>query len=122
MKKNNLTIKTLVYLAIFSIAILLLLWIIQIQFLQVFYEKYQIDNITKVASYIEEDTDSLPASLEDYAYKYDMCIQYYTLDGTIGYNLKNTGCLLGSRNYMLQTQEQRVLSILLISEKETISS
>lgn len=110
MKKNNLTIKTLVYLAIFSIAILLLLWIIQIQFLQVFYEKYQIDNITKVASYIEEDTDSLPASLEDYAYKYDMCIQYYTLDGTIGYNLKNTGCLLGSSNYQIAKYKSHLLT------------
>lgn len=116
MKKNNLTIKTLLYLAVFSIVILLLLWILQVQFLQVFYEKYQINNIKEVANYIENSKGNIYNTLEDYAYNYDMCIQYYNEDANIGYNLKNPGCMLGSNNY----QVAKYKSHLLTSDKKYI--
>lgn len=116
MKKNNLTIKTLIYLSVFSIVILLLLWAVQIQFLEVFYEKYQVANIREVASLIEHDKSNINNILEDYAYNYNMCIEYYSSSATVGYNLKNPGCLLGSKNLSVA----RYKSNLLMSNKKYI--
>ena len=64
MSKNSIKFKTFFYLLIFSIITLLLLWIVQVQFLGVFYEKYQIENIENVASQIKTNPflkrDGLP--------------------------------------------------------------
>lgn len=99
MKKNNLTLKTLFYFAVFSVFILLLLWIIQIEFLQFFYERYQFSSIKNIAHSIEEKNHStLSSYLENYAYQNDLCIQYYTDTTLYEYNIKNTGCLLNSKN------------------------
>lgn len=96
MKKNNLTFKTLIYFAVFSVAILLILWFLQINMLDVFYEKIQINNVKRVVNQIEKKKDV--SLLEDYAYKNDMCIEYLTYDETIFYNAKKTGCVLNSKN------------------------
>lgn len=111
MKKNNLTIKTLIYLTSFSIFILLLLWVVQIQFIQVYYERYQIRDITTAANYVKSaNYETLPSLLEEYAYKYDMCIQYYRENEIIGYNLKNTGCLLGSSSPQITRYKKELIS------------
>ncbi len=102
MKRNNLTLKTLFYFAVFSVFILLLLWIIQIEFLQFFYERYQFSSINRIAHNIENDNhEALTSDLENYAYQNDMCIQYYTDSTLYEYNIKNTGCLLSSKSTLV---------------------
>ncbi len=110
MKKNNLTIKTLVYLAVFSIFILLFIWIVQVVFLGVIYERYQIKNIESVSKNIQNNATNITQSLEDYAYKYDMCIEYHQGDTTIGYNLKNQGCLLGLDSHKIALYKNHLLT------------
>ena len=55
MKNRNLTIKTLMYFSVFIAVNLLALWAIQIQFLQVFYERNVIEKIDSVAYEIKNN-------------------------------------------------------------------
>ena len=101
MKKNSIKFKTLFYLILFSVLILALLWIVQVQFLSVFYEKYQIASIKNVANKIvTNQSDNF--AIENYAYENNMCIQIITENETINYNTKNPGCFLGSQNKIIQ--------------------
>lgn len=98
MKRNNLTIKSLLYFICFSIVILLILWLTQVELLGVFYEKYQINNIESVASSIDRNDLDIEQKLENYAYNNDICIQYYKTNEIKEYNTKNPGCLLSTKN------------------------
>ena len=98
MKKSSVTFKTLMYLISFCVVIVLFLWFIQIEFLQISYEFYQTDNINKIAKDIKNNEEEVISSLEDIAYKNNICIEYYSSSGSLGFNTKNSGCLLNSRN------------------------
>lgn len=98
MKKNNLTIKSLLYFIGFSIVILLILWLTQIELLGVFFEQYQIKNIKEAAAQIGNVREDLEINLENIAYGNDMCVQYYRTNEIVEYNTKNPGCLLGTKN------------------------
>ena len=101
MKRNSIKFKTFFYLILFSVVILALLWIVQVQFLSVFYEKYQIASIKNVANKIvTNQSDNF--AIENYAYENNMCIQIITENETINYNTKNPGCFLGSQNKTIQ--------------------
>jgi len=96
MKKNSLAFRTLLAFFFFSIVILTLLWFIQIQFFNIYYEKYQVNMIKESADKIkntkEEDLDSV---LESIAYDNNICIQYhYSFGKVTNYNTKNRSCLL----------------------------
>lgn len=108
MKKNSIKFKTFFYLLLFSIVILALLWIVQVQFLSVFYEKYQIANIKNVAKKIV-DNQSDNFAIENYAYENNMCIQVITASETINYNTKNPGCFLGSQNTKIQKYKSELI-------------
>lgn len=101
MKRNNLTIKSLLYFISFSVVILLILWVTQIKLLGVSYENYQIKIIESVASTIDLNKDDLETNLENQAYNNDMCIQYYKNNQIIEYNTKNKGCLLSNKGGMI---------------------
>ena len=66
MKRNNLTIKSLIYFIGFSLVILLILWLTQVELLGVFYERYQLKNIESVASSIDKNVDNIELQLENY--------------------------------------------------------
>ena len=75
-KYNSFNVKTLLYLILFSLGIVLFLWLFQIIFLQVSYEHYQLKEINAIVKKIEE------TSVED-------------LDDTLlylAYNTMQTGC------------------------------
>lgn len=114
MKRNNLTIKSLLYFICFSIVILLILWLTQVELLEVFYEKYQINNIESVASSIDKNPDDIEQNLENYAYSNDICIQYYKTNEIKEYNTKNPGCLLSAKNSTIT----KVKKVLYYSNKE----
>ena len=74
MKKSNIQNKTLKCLIIFSIIILLIMWASQILFLTLFYEKYQINNLNKVAFKLTKNSHSI-SEIENIAYKNNLCIE-----------------------------------------------
>ena len=96
MKSSNLTLKTLLYLGVFASVIILGIWILQIQFFQVFNEKIVIDNLKVMSKNIKEANSNIDELLFDYAYQNDICIQYYTETTLTDYNIDKKNCLLNN--------------------------
>lgn len=97
-KNSNISSKTLLYLIVFSVIILLFLWIVQIGFLKIFYEKYQINKINNMANQIINFKGDLGNELENIAYRSDVCIELYTTEEIYKYNILNKDCILNSKN------------------------
>lgn len=95
MKKNSLFFRTLLAISAFVVLALILLYLFQIQFLDYYYEKSQIDNISQVTKEISRiDHENLSKYLEDSSYAYNICIKHYVGDEVISYNTKTIGCIL----------------------------
>lgn len=127
MKKNNLTIKTLAYLSIFISFILLILWFVQIQFLQLFYERNVIDNIKIAAKNIKDNQDNLDETLKEYAYRNNMCINHINMLTETNYNYKKNNCLLAINNYEVAMYKKDLINsqedyIILSAPKTNIKS
>lgn len=110
MKNRNLTIKTLMYISVFIAAILLAVWIIQIQFLQVFYERNVIEKIDTVADNIKNSQDNLDSLLQEYAYTNNMCIEYYHDTVEIDFNLKMNSCILRDYSYEIAKYKAELIN------------
>jgi len=111
-KANSIKFKTLCYLVVFSISLLLLLWIFQILFLKIAYENYQTNNIKEIVKEIREISyEKLPTVLENVAYDDDICIELIDSFGNkYGYNTKQKGCELGSDNPKINRRIQRFIN------------
>ncbi len=94
---SSIRVKTLFYLILFSVFILLLLWGTQLVLSNYLYEKYQINDMNKIATDIgDTDEEDLDDFLSDIVYKNSVCIEYVDKMGrTELYNDALTGCLLG---------------------------
>ena len=108
-KKNSLSVKTFIYLLSFSAAILLLLWVFQIGFLKIFYERYQYNKIEKVAKEVM-NTDNLNEELESLAYNSDICAEIYYNNDTYSYNTLNKDCILRSNNTAIIKAKKVILT------------
>lgn len=97
MKKSNIQNKTLKCLIIFSIIILLIMWASQILFLTLFYEKYQINNLNKVAFKLTKNSHSI-SEIENIAYKNNICIEYFNNNDSYLFNGLNNNCILNSKS------------------------
>lgn len=99
-KHNSFHQKTLTYFILFSVTILLLLWVFQIFYLKYSYESYQMENLKQIATSIQKTSiTDLGETLEKVAYKNEVCIEYYGDNGTnIHYNTLMVGCALGKNN------------------------
>ncbi len=98
-KIKSINFKTLVYLIIFSIAILLFLMLSQSILLKYSYEKYQEKKIQKITLNIKNETiNNLYYNLENIAYNNSVCIKYVTNTNTINYNILMVGCGLKNNN------------------------
>ena len=109
-KLKSLNFKTLSYLILFSVGILLLLWIMQIVFLNVFYEKYQMSKIEKAVTMIKESNDISSLDLEAYAFENNICMQIMEQDNVINYNTRGIGCILNNNNKDIQKIKAKVLA------------
>jgi signal transduction histidine kinase len=95
MKKNSLFFRTLLAIFIFIIFALLFLYFFQIQFLDYYYEKHQIDTISRISKDLKKNNlENIDKYLEDNAYSNDICIKYVTEDDEFSYNTKKFGCIL----------------------------
>ena len=110
-KFNSIKFKTLGYLSLFSIFILLLFWELQMVFLDVLYEKYQIKDMNNMAKEIyDADSSSLRLLLNELVYNNSVCIEHLSSDGvSTFYNDKSTGCLLGKRNSILSEYKNELI-------------
>ena len=99
-KFNSINFKTLSYLILFSVSILILVWIIQVSFLHVSYEKYQENNLIKIANELyKTDESNLKDTIENLTYDSSTCIAYVdSRNNTHYYNNRINGCIFGMNN------------------------
>ncbi len=97
-KVSSIKFKTLGYLVIFCISILILFWAFQIVFLNVAYEKHQVQTIESIARKISKGKEY---DLENLAYEKGICIEVVDNNEAIIYNAKLVGCGLGKNNINL---------------------
>ncbi len=99
-KVSSINFKTLVYLVIFSVTILLLLFLSQNILLKFSYENYQENKMRTIVSNISGfSSDELITELEGIAYDNSVCIQYSLNTGDkILYNTLMVGCGLNKNN------------------------
>ena len=109
-KSRSIGFKTLFYLILFSVFILLLLWGTQLVLTDYLYEKYQIKDMNKIAMEISEtDYDDLHENLSKIVYNNAVCIEYIDeLGRKTLYNDASTGCLLGKNNKALLKQKRQL--------------
>ncbi len=93
-KKTSFSLKTLGYLVLFSLVIILFLWMFQVIFLQISYEHYQLKNMNTIVKSIEESNlNNLDEVLLTLAYQNSVCIEYEASNGnTVSYNTMMVGC------------------------------
>ncbi len=96
-KISSIKHKTLFYLILFSVFILLFLWELQLFFSKFLYEKYQIKDMENIAEEITDlEATELTNYLKNVVYNNAICIEHIDSYGrTILYNDASTGCLLG---------------------------
>jgi len=111
-KTSSFNRKTLFYFIVFSVTILLLLWMFQIVYLKYSYEQYQVKNLDYLASKIQKSSlMELSSTLESVAYQQEVCVEYLTNSGqTIRYNTLMNGCALGKNNNEILKIEQDFLN------------
>ncbi len=99
-KTSSISSKTLLYLIVFSVSILLLLWFFQKYYLQYSYEDYQVKNMNKIAQDILNINDKdFHQTIESIAYKNEVCIETIWNNQSISlYNSLMVGCELGKNN------------------------
>ncbi len=98
--KKSIQNKTLFYLIIFNIAIIILLWLSQITIFDILYERYQIKNINEMVNDIKNSNESdVLNKLEKDAVNNDVCV---AITSKTSYLLKinnnMNGCLLNENN------------------------
>ena len=99
MMKNKLSTKIFIYLAIFSLFILIFLFFFQVIFINTFYEWTKtrtIKNLSKDILVTENDT-SLYEKLDKVSYQENVCIELTNSSGDNLYSTYNSNCNLKSR-------------------------
>ena len=130
-KKTSIQGKTLFFLIIYNIVIIVLLWICQITILDIYYEKEQIDNMDNIVSELKKtNSNNLVSTLQDVAYQNDVCIVLSDDTSVIGtYNINMNGCLLKSNNskvrelmYNFTLSDDKFKSYKFVNEDKHISA
>ncbi len=101
MKNKSLILKIFLYLSIFSILILIFIWIFQIFMLNNYYEYYKTNELSSTLTTIKNnfEKDNFYETLETVAYNTDFCIEVVKDNNTIYSNIQNNkGCIDTSSN------------------------
>ncbi|MEG0794253.1 MAG: HAMP domain-containing sensor histidine kinase [Bacilli bacterium] len=99
-KKYSIQSKTVFYILIFNVLILLLLWFCQVTIFDIYYEKYQIDTLEKIVDQINTtDEKEIVTKLEEKAYNNDVCIAVTSKNEYLAtFNANMNGCAFSSNN------------------------
>ncbi len=111
-KVSSINFKTLIYLIIFSVTILLLLFLSQNILLKFSYEHYQETKMKSIVNSIKDfNTAELLTNLEELAYNNSVCIQYSLNNGNkILYNTLMVGCGLNKNNSQINNLIDEIVS------------
>lgn len=98
--KNNyktIQFKTMSYLIIFSVLILIIMWAFQILFLKTYYEIYQIKSLNNIITELKQNTYTIN-ELETLTYNNDICMEYVYNGKSYIFNSHNKDCILNNKN------------------------
>ncbi len=108
---NSINFKTLLYLIVFSITILLFLMFSQSLLLKFSYERYQEKKIKNIANDIRNySEEELFSKLETIAYDNSVCAEYVMNNNTITYNTLMVGCGLNKNNSQIINLMTEIMS------------
>ena len=97
--KYSINKKILSYLVLFALGILVVLWLTQILFLKVFYEKYQEDKLVSVAKELYNTKESeIQRKIDSLTFDTNICMEYINPINTTYYNTRINGCMLGKND------------------------
>ena len=99
-KRISIKSYTLLWLILFSIAIILIIWLSTVFYYHYSYESYQVKNMDSIANKILSIKEgSLNEQLESLAYKNEVCMEVRWNNGSVSsYNTLMIGCELDSNN------------------------
>lgn len=100
-KKLSCKWKVFSYMLIFAIALILVLWLCQIVYLEKIYKTIKANEVKKAMSTISDiivkDDDNIKEQLRDTASKYELCIRVVDSRGQALYSVENSfGCIIHS--------------------------
>lgn len=103
-RKTSIQAKTLIYLLVFNVVIILLLWICQAWIFDFYYEKEQISNMDNIVASIKDANENeLDSLLQDISYQNEVCILVIDDYGNYSsYNTNMKGCALKNENTKVQ--------------------
>ena len=103
-RKTSIQSKTLIYLLVFNVVIILLLWICQAWIFDFYYEKEQISNMDNIVASIKDANENeLDSLLQDISYQNEVCILVIDDYGKYSsYNTNMKGCALKNENTKVQ--------------------
>lgn len=101
MKPNSLKVNVWLYLVVFTIGIIALLWLLQVIFLDKFYESNKIKQIKETATNIvtSYNSDDINAFVDSLAYQKDACIEIFKDNKTIYVANYNKDCVTNTAAY-----------------------
>lgn len=107
MKKNSLRFKLWLYFSLFSLLILFVLWLIQVFFLDKYYEWSKNKELKKAVNKIDliYDSKTFNKTFDELTLKKDLCIEIFN-DNEMIYSSGNRGCLLNNRSK--EEQQKRI--------------
>ena len=111
-KKTSINSKTLIYLIVFSVSLLVLLWIFQLVNLNYSYEKYQVDSMNTLAEKVDKlSNKDMLTQLENLAYESEVCMEFHGTTGETYYiNSKMLGCSLGKNNMDIKQAQNDIMA------------
>lgn len=98
--KTSIQSKTLFFLLVFNILIILILWVSQLFLFDYYYQKEQIDNMDDIVSTLKKTNSiDLPSKLQEVAYQNEVCIAVTDSTNILTkYNTDMNGCVFANTN------------------------
>lgn len=98
--KTSIQSKTLFFLLVFNILIILILWVSQLFLFDYYYQKEQIDNMDDIVSTLKNTNSiDLPSKLQEVAYQNEVCIAVTDSTNILTkYNTDMNGCVFANTN------------------------
>lgn len=103
-RKYSIQSKTFIYVLVFNVLVIILFWFCQISIFDIYYEKYQIDILNKLATNIQNNPEaSIIEALEEAAYNNDVCITVTNESEYLAkFNTNMEGCVFKENNSTVQ--------------------
>ena len=106
-KLKGIEFKTLIFVLIFSISLILISWICETKVFDLFYKRYQINKLNNIISEYKTSNKDIYVLSEELAYNNEVCISVIDNQNiNINYNIMQTGCLLNNSTVVSKVIEK----------------